>query len=866
MHMLRTTLKLMSAGLIAVALFGCDVNDNNGSGSSPSIIGPADSTLPGSTAKLITITGTSYNDTIAAGGIDWYRVKVEKDSVYRVSCVGGYISATSSYTDTKITILSSSSTAELGSNDDVGTSSDPSVTFKAPDSGYVRVKIEGGKATSAGTYQLRVLQLDRWEPDDSLKAAVALGTDSVYVRHTIAGGDVDWSVIKTTKGLSYEVYCTSSSPYMYLYDSKGYSLSGTSLSVSGMAYTFVATDTLAYVKIAPYSSTSTSLSYGIAAYKAPADSYEPDDVFSKATLLPTDSTVQTHMTTGGDDDLFKLNVQLGKIYKVSVKAPYTMYAYGYGVDTFYTSNTQSWSLYTSTSAPSVFTIEPTETGVYYFDLSPYSSSSGRGTYTIAATETVGDSYESDDGLTKAVALTSGGATLNRYLSKNDTDWFKFTADSGKYYTVAYPTNSLSYIYTYFYTADSAMVPSAQTSLSSYTGGSFVCAKSGTYYVKVMSSYTGLYSASLTSTTTLPSWYSAPDAFEPDNKLSTASVLKADSSVAKHSMVYGDEDWTKVSVDSGKTYVFSVKNTGSYNCYFYLYSADSAVISSSTTAYYGETMSSVYTARRATDLYVRITSGSSTTNYQLSVQPAPTDTFESDNGLSTAKTLALDGVAQNRILYGSEDWIKIHLDSAGSYQIRTENLGTSTYLYNEIYSADSVVLSSYVSVGTSSSNLRTYKATKASDIYVRVYNSYLNTYVTRYTILARPEPTDTFESDNGLSTAKAINTDGVAQYHLMTSTDQDWVAFQIDSGYTYTITAKSLTSDYMSLYLYTADSAALGSYTYSSAPYVTVLGRRKTTYYAKVISYYTSITTPFGYEITVKAVAPVAVAARSPVVE
>lgn len=476
------------------------------------------------------------------------------------------------------------------------------------------------------------------------------------------------------------------------------------------------------------------------------------------------------------------------------------------------------------------------------------------------TESVGDAYEPDNGLTSAVGVTSGGPTISRYLSAGDADWFKFTADSGKFYTVSYPTMQPSSVGITFLTADSAVVPSAQLSLSSYSGGTFACIKSGTYYFKLASSYTGssytgFYSVSLTSTTTVPSWYSAPDVYEPDNNLTTASTLKADSSVAKHNLTYGDEDWTKVAVDSGKTYVFSLKNTGSYSCSFYLYSSDSALISSNS-ASYSSTTTTTYTARRATSVYLRVWNSSSSTKYELVAYPAPTDSFESDNTLGTAKTLATDGVAQKRVLFGSEDWVKIHLDSAVSYQIRTENQGTNASLYSSIFSPDSVIIGSETTTSAGYSAIRTYKPSKATDIYVRLYTLYMNTYVTPYTILVRPEPKDTFESDDGISTAKAITTDGVAQYHLMSTTDQDWVAFPIDSGYTYTVTVKSTTSDYMYLNLYTADSAAIGSYNYGATMSLTVVGRRKTTYYAKVTSYY-SVTTPFGYEINVKAVAPVA---------
>jgi hypothetical protein len=866
MQMLRNSLKLMSAGLIAFALFGCDVNDNNGGTSLPSVTGPADSTLPGSTSKLLTSLnfGTNILDTLTAGGVDWYRIRVQKDSVYRVSGIGAFNAATSTNTDTKITILSSSSVSELASNDDIGTSSDPSVAFKAPDTGYVRIKIEGGKATSAGVYQLRVVQLDRWEPDDSLKAAIPLTTDSVFTRHTLPGGDVDWSVMRTIPGQSYEVFCTSSSPYMYFYDSKGNTLSKASISgYTGMAYSVVAIDTLTWVKINAYSSTSSTVSYGLAAIKGAVDAYEPDDAFAKATLLPTDSTVQKHLMNSIDEDAFKLNVQAGKVYKISILSSISLDGNVYEDDTTYNSSLSSWYVSSSSYTPSVFTIEPTYTGVFYFSLDPYSTSSSPGSYTIAATTVKGDSLEPDNGISKAVAVTVGASAIQRTLTTSDVDWFKFTADSGKFYTVSYPTNFLSSVATSFLTADSAYVPSSLTSLSSYTGGTFACIKSGTYYFRVSSSYSGTYSVSLASTTVVPSWYFGPDAYEPDNKLSTASILKADSSVAKHNIVYGDEDWTKIAVDSGKTYVFNVKNTGSYTCYFYLYSADSAVITSSTTAYYGETMSSTYTARRSTDVYVRLTSSSSSaTSYQLSVQPVPTDTFESDNGLSTAKTLPADGTVQSRILFGTEDWIKVHLDSAKSYQIRMENRGTSASFYNEIYSPDSAMILSYTSVSTGGTNIRTYKPSKATDIYVRVYNSYLSTYVTPYTILVRPEPTDTFETDNGLSSAKPIVANETAQYHLMSGTDQDWVSIQIDSGFTYTVSAKSISGDYLSLYVYTADSAAVGSTTYSTAPSVTAIGRRKTTYFAKVTSYYTSVTTPFGYEINVKAVAPVALVVPS----
>jgi len=444
-----------------------------------------------------------------------------------------------------------------------------------------------------------------------------------------------------------------------------------------------------------------------------------------------------------------------------------------------------------------------------------------------------DDYESDNSLSTAKAITTDGVVQNRTLGIGDTDWVKIPVDSGNTYRVAGSgTNTL---YIKIFGADSSVLAAETSSYTTFlaTKTGFVYARLNYYYAS--SSYTGAYTVNVTS--------SGPDAYESDNKLSTAKTITTDGVAQNRTLGIGDTDWVKIPVDSGKTY--KVAGSGANTLYFKIFNADSTVLIAETSSY------TTFLAPKTGFIYARINyyyaNASYTGAYTVNVTSIAslTDAYESDNKLSTAKAITTDGVVQSRTLgIGDTDWVKIPVDSGKTYKVAGS--GTNT-LYFKIFNADSTVLVAETSSYTA------FLAPKTGFVYARINYyyasaSYTGAYTVNVTSIA--SLTDAYESDNSLSTAKAITTDGVVQNRTLGIGDTDWVKIPVDSGKTYKVAGSGANTLYFKVF--NADSTVLASESSSSVSFTAL----KTGFvYARINYYYANANYTGAYTVNVTSSGP-----------
>lgn len=477
----------------------------------------------------------------------------------------------------------------------------------------------------------------------------------------------------------------------------------------------------------------------------------------------------------------------------------------------------------------------------------------------------GGALDSNDGVSRAAPLTIGSKLSDIPMEDRGVDWFRFQADSGKVYTLSYPT----WLYGSVWTADSQQVSEELAGLlivpidylnrnPSYAGQVLVCKKSGTYDLRLEANSAGVYWVELQVGTTLPAWYVAPDKFEPDNGLSNASVFAPDTVAAIHTLSSGDEDWTRVDLEPGRVYFVEVKNNGTGECRFSLFNADSEMVIPAISVQPRYTSRYEYNVSEKTSIYLRVFGDS---RYALRVWPAPLDSFESDDGIATAKALSVDGVAQTRTLQGNDDWIKVRFDSVEPYFFRLDNPGSGGTIYMEIYGADSVKVSGGgVDSATWSNYLtRSFTPKAVGDHYVRLYTDASDrSDCLPYSISVALQPKDVYEVNNTLSQATPITVDGTVQTHMLTTGDPDFIRFDADSGIRYAMKlgTKEIGKDITVTILSPESTIVCNSQTTATWTTISNTPNYRTTWYIKVESA-SPQTAPFNYEVSVKAASAVA---------
>lgn len=851
--------KILAVCAVFSGLFlGCDSSNSTGSDGGRTS-GALDS-LPLSKNVKDTMNGAPVS----------YRLAVQKDSVYAVSLAmltDFDLIQEPGYTPyLRLSILVADKDSALVSVD--GTSNDfsPSLRFVAPATGYVRVRVGGAQGEGLSSYNLRVDPLDRYETDDVARQAVLVPVDSSYSYRTLidAVWDVDWIRFRTIPGSVYELILTDSRAKATIVRSDKVTPLTTQETTKGLVFRFMALDTLSYASFGNESNSSVfggvlseeDFAYGVAVAEKSGDTFEPDNSVKAALLLRASGAEQLRTVSKKDDDFVRLGVVANKAYQANFQSDVPLL-----VDVLSSDSSRvihQWKIAAGINFVRK-TFETRSDDSLVLRIRPESDLPGY--YNVSLIEISGDGYEPDSLSAVRAVLSVDGQFGGRFLSKGDVDWFSFQADSGKTYTIVHSETEIDTVSVSLWASDSARVPGDFFRQSTSLASVFVCRKSGTYRYAVAdadsSSDSRVYTTNMTRSNEIPAWFTVADPFEPDNGISSATKLAADSSVVSHSVPVGDVDWSRIALDSGRTYIVEIANTGLDSLSFALFTSDSVGIEGTSIVAPGKNALRVYTARKVGSVVVRVGATDSASRYTLRAWPVAVDSSEPDNDISQARELVPGAKPLVRTLDGDPDWFKIRLDSAERYIFdfaRQDDGGCGVNL--AIYGQDSnTVLASVLADARADFQLP-YSASRGGDFHIKAWaGSGCDDRTVPYALSARLDPEDRYESDNKLSSAKPISTDSTVQKRTVSSGNEDLIRIDIDSGTIYELRVASLDSrERIDVLVLHADSSLFDENYGTSALRLTFSGNRRTTYYVKVRSS-GGATTPFPYAVAVKASAP-----------
>lgn len=607
-------------------------------------------------------TPTSRNMTSST---EWLDIHLESgvDYRYRVQSVGGNVSVALYSLDS----IATTPALRLASG-----SSDSSVLHRVGKTGDYRLRVvRASTATSSYTLSIRPEANDSLEPNDSSSQATRLRTDSTVVRGVISIGDLDHFRMSTVPGRKYVVYGGSRdySDVELTGNPRG-TLLGSYSGYSGKAgLVFEATDTVSWILVRPGISlgTTSRMSYALAAVEFVEDSLEPDDSYAKAAPISVDSSVQSRTLSLGNTDNLRIAVRKNLVYTVFMSSDADVAVLVKGNDT------AAASLSTTTiysTSPRIYTFSPKADGTVYFRFTTTQLSAK---YRVAVTESGHDEFEPDESLSSSPEIKVGADPVKRYFSfYRDPDWFKFQADSGRFYNLSLPRNDGESVTFEFYGADSVKVPSSQSKMLDGSSASFLCTKSGVYHVRMYPYDSGAYTAKLSVADTA-SW---SDVYENDNLYSLASPMSTDGVFRRMLLSYGNEDWVKFPVDSGDALSVAVINSSNYEFSLRLHATDSvANVGSFTvlTSGNGSNDTSYATVVAKSNGWIRArlsTNSGMLQSYAISATILPKDSLEPDSVMALAATVPTDSsVIHRNIWNGDNDWMAFDADSGATYTVK-----------------------------------------------------------------------------------------------------------------------------------------------------------------------------------------------------
>ena len=461
--------------------------------------------------------------------------------------------------------------------------------------------------------------------------------------------------------------------------------------------------------------------------------------------------------------------------------------------------------------------KPSQSGTFYLGAADFGS--GVGAYKIsAATQTSKDDYSANTSTTGV--LTVGGQVTGAIEIAKDEDWFKVSLQVGTTYTfelkgfdsgggtLGSGTSHQPYLSLY----DPSGLYKTATA-SGGTGGdpllSFTPTISGNYFVSAEDLYstgTGTYTLKATSLGAIVDDYRADT--------STSGVLAIGGQVTGNIEVANDQDWFKVSLQTGNTYTFELKGFDSnggtlgagtaHQPYLSLYDASGSYKTATASGgtggdpllSYTPTVAGIYFLSAA-DLY---STGTGTYTLKTTSAVAVKDDFPwatTTTGVVTVNGNASSGVIDS---VNDGDLFKVTLTAGTTYTFDLVGAsGGLTDPYLRLYSPDVVQLSSDDDSGDLLNSRITYTAATSGIYYLGAEASGSGTGAYK---IAAATVTDDFPwatATTGVVTINGTASNGVINF----STDQDLFKVTLTAGTTYTFdlvgASGGLTDPYLRLY-------------------------------------------------------------------
>lgn len=513
---------------------------------------------------------------------------------------------------------------------------------------------------------------------------------------------------------------------------------------------------------------------------AAAEDSEPDNKPNQARWLIPDHSIHETVLAPNDTDWFKIPVQKGRIYRMlHVSKEGAMPAL---------LDRDSKAIPLTGYQDTLAIWRSNFDGVVYASIANGTYSKfGKCRISVWTDSVEYDAYEPDDIRANATLLSVGGASQHHFLQPWDQDWFKFSVDSGKRYSISM-NNSPNGAHTVFWGSKFFIFSDSSNSTPIDSLGKtfdFRAVHSGTYFVEYSLPdwyYTGSYDISVRLD-------SIQDRFEADDLRFQAAWITTDSTPQRHILSLGDHDWIKFRVDSGMSYEVRTTYDSTNLIRFVIFSDSSRTSGDTASGYYGRSIKTYHDGVVYVDIYDELASITGPYKVAVSIDTADVDAYEPDDNSSQASWITTDSVAQrHKIQYGEVDWFRFSVDSGSVYRVRAGDFRPGAYaIYNGNFCMhyDSLEtgcrLPDYVN--------GVFQARKTGTIFLE-YRCGGDRDVpdNQYTIAVWRDTTslDKYEPDDDSRQARWIGTDSVLQTHFMWPNEQDCIKFKADSGVVYRI--------------------------------------------------------------------------------
>lgn len=374
---------------------------------------------------------------------DWFKVWFNKGITYELRALGSSQGGT--LADPQLSVRSATGIL-LAQDDNSGGSSDAKVSFSAPDSGWYFLDAGASGNASKGTYILKGKTLDDDFANDRLTTGV------VQVGKPLQGlisynGDSDWLKVGLTKGQVYVIDLVGDmsdsaqldplvDPLLIVRDKDGEIIArydDFTGSLNARAYFTPTADGLYFLEA------KSAFKYDIGAYQLSVALAPPDDFASamneSASALILGEAKRGEIGIPGDHDVFKVTLQQGNIYQVSVNGlanhkgsladPYVRIFDSQGRLVDHDNNGglgNDAQLY----------IEAKTSGTYFIEASS-NKDRAMGTYEVAVAQRALPADEAPGNVGTTVFINPGDTFNGNLLTHNDQDWFGIRLEAGKDY-------------------------------------------------------------------------------------------------------------------------------------------------------------------------------------------------------------------------------------------------------------------------------------------------------------------------------------------------------------------------------------------------------------------------------------------------
>jgi hypothetical protein len=731
-----------------------------------------------STAPTLEV-GSSMTGAIDEDGdTDWIAVTLAPGGAYRITLQGGestrFVSGASLPLDVQIEgLYDSAGTRVLAPIPGTDSSAETLFLPTAAGTYYVSAGSEG--AARNGNYTLSVVN----------EVTGTLQINTPGTTRVDSMGDQDWMAVTLTAGTKYriDVEGTRDAHIGGLYDATGTMIAGTTNYSGG-----IGRDARIW-----YEATETG-TYFVSAGIGPGVNPDPNDRHVTVTVAddwddhPADITTTARVAPGGsigaeideldDVDWIAVDMQAGRTYGINILGgDSTRFASGASIPL----NTRLDGIFDATGARvagpdsgddrDVLTgFTATTTGTYYVAVGSEGTARD-GLYTLRID---GDALSAGIDTTGALnpATNEMTGTINR---GGDVDWVALSLLAGTSYEVAVTGTTLGDPgqVALFDATGTAVPASATTNAGNSSGLLFTPAADGTWFAAV-SGETGADGGAFRL-----NLYTDQIAGDTTTTATVANVINGSGS--GRILVGGDQDWHRMSLTAGQTYLIEVAGADGFDpAIMSLYDDTGAAIAGTAA---GDVLR--FTAGRSGDFFLGLGAedGISGGNYQFTVR---NDDFGTTP--ASAGRVAVGGAATGVIeTYNDTDWFAVDLVAGERYSVDLKGSpsGDGTlgdpYLRG-IYNPAGTLIPGTFNDDYNSLNSHVAFTAATTGTYHVTAGAY--SYRTGSYTLSVLDLADDYAAD--ITTTGVLPVNGSVTGHRETSGDSDWFAMTLEAGETYRV--------------------------------------------------------------------------------